>query len=365
MDEDLLALALSLIFMSFRWRLHVLRETIASFRDSVKRNFITKFPGGVLLKNALGSSPGTDASAGPLDRSPVEFSKVRGIEARPESSATTTIPIVFIHGSNSSYLPYSLAQARASNPTCAIYLLGDSDNDWYPFLEHRDYHDYFSGAAAFAQIYRHYNTTGLRYELFNFQRWFILREFLDSNNLHECLYLDSDVMLYANAAEEVIKFDLVDFTLADRMSPCVFFLRRRVALDNFCEFLMRVYGKADRYHYDKMLFHFAARQRNSLAGGVCDMTTLDMFAEEHAGEVGEVAQVMGGSVFDPNINSPQPGFEMENGIKKIVWQDNLPYGQFLKNGKRIKFNSLHFQGSAKALMSKYLTTTGTSMTANN
>ncbi len=41
-------------------------------------------------------------------------------------------------------------------------------------------------------------------------------------------------------------------------------------------------------------------------------------------------------------------------IKDIFWTDKLPhcYNKYLK--KTIKFKSLHFQGSTKYIMSKYL-----------
>ena len=141
-------------------------------------------------------------------------------------SAKPSLPIIFIHQSNSDHLKYSLAQAQRSNPSSTIFLLGDSSNDAYEFVEHRSMFDYFSEAAQFKKIYKHYSTNGSDFELICFQRWFILREFLKTYGIQQCLYLDSDIMLYADVTKEQKKFEQFDFTLCWNTIGCVFFLNR-------------------------------------------------------------------------------------------------------------------------------------------
>ena len=104
-----------------------------------------------------------------------------------------------------------------------------------------------------------------------------------------------------------------------------------------------------------MLAHYTARKRNGLAGGVCDMTAFQLYSELHFGYIGEVAQIIDGSVYDPSINIPAPGFVMENGMKKIIWKGDIPFGIHARTGREIKFNSLHFQGSVKGLMGQFYT----------
>jgi hypothetical protein len=267
------------------------------------------------------------------------------------------LPIIFLHFSNSDYLKYSLKQAKQSNPKSAIYLIGDETNDCYDFIEHHFFSDYFHGAYAFSKIYRHFNSTDYEYELFNFQRWFILQEFLEINKMEKCLYLDSDTMLYADATEEQKKFAQFDLTLSYKTSGCTFFLNRIQALADFCQFLTDIYTKKERHYYDRMLAQYATFKKNGMAGGACDMTAFDFYSYDHFGEIGEVAQIIDGSVYDPSINVPHPGFEMENGIKKIIWKRGHPYGIQLRIGKEIRFNSLQFQGTTKRLMGQYYTGT--------
>jgi hypothetical protein len=272
-----------------------------------------------------------------------------------DDPSMSKLPIIFLHYSNSDYLKYTLGQAKHSNPESTIYLIGDFTNDCYDFVEHHYFSDYFQGSNEFSKIYRHFNTTSYEYEIFSFQRWFILKEFLVTNEIEKCLYLDSDTLLYADVTEEQKKFEQFDFTLSYYTSGCTFFLNRVEALDAFCQFLTDIYTKKKHYYYDRMLAQYATFRKNGLAGGACDMTAFDLYRFDHFGEIGEVAQIIDDSVYDPSINVPQPGLEMENGIKKIIWKNDDPYGIRLRTAKEIKFNSLQFQGETKHLIGQYYT----------
>ena len=300
-------------------------------------------------------APIRKANQNPIQLSPpILQSKSQNIK---EDHTLSNMPIVFAHYSNSNYLKFSLSQAKHSNPESTIYLIGDEQNDCYDFVEHQFFSDYFQGANDFSRIYRHFNTTPYIHELFCFQRWFVLHEFLVNNNIEKCLYLDSDTMLFSDVTEEQKKFEQFDFTLSYKTSGCTFFLNRVEALAEFCQFLIDIYSKKERYYYDRMLAQRATFKKNGMAGGACDMTAFDLYSYDHFGEIGEVAQIINGSVFDPSINVQHPGFEMEDGIKKIIWKGCEPYGIHLKTSKKIKFNSLQFQGETKHLIGRYYTGT--------
>jgi hypothetical protein len=265
------------------------------------------------------------------------------------------LPVVFIHRSNSEHLRYALAQAQASNTNSTIFLIGDRTNDRYDFVEHHHLDDYFGGAADLGKIYKHFSTHGIDFELICFQRWFILRDFLVAQGIDQCLYLDSDVMLYTDVTSDARKFEEFDFTLCWDSIGCVFFLNRLRGLEQFCQFVLDIYSKKATYYYDRMVSHFAVRAKHGLAGGACDMTAFQFFREINFGQVGEASRIIAGSIYDPNINLPNPGFAMENGVKKIVWRDAQPFGTYLRTGAEVRFNSLHFNGAAKRLMGQYYT----------
>jgi hypothetical protein len=279
-----------------------------------------------------------------------------------EDPSTPCIPIIFMHFTYNDYLKFSLCQAKHSNPGSSIYLIGNNTNDCYDFVEHHSFSDYFQGAYDISKIYRHLNTNSYKYELFCLQRWFILKEFVVTNKINKCLYLDSDTMLYADATEGRIKFAQYDFTLSYATSGCTFYLNRVEALADFCQFITDIYTRKEPYYYDRMLAQYATLRKNRMTGGASDMTAFDLYKLEHFGEIGEVAQIIDGSVYDPSITVPHPGFEMENGIKKIIWKSASPYGIQLRTAKEIKFNSLQFQGDTKRLMGQFYTGGGNEVT---
>ena len=246
-------------------------------------------------------------------------------------ASPTAIPIVFIHLGDSPHLAHALAQARQSNPLSRVILLGDDANREHEGVEHYALRDYFRGAADFAAAYTHHSSHPEAFELICFQRWFALEEFLTAEGLQQCVYLDSDVLLYADITHDIAKFHRFDFTLCWNMVGCIFFLNRRQGLEMFCRFAMDLYTRRQPYHYDRMVAHYAVRQRHRLTGGVCDMTALQLYAEVNFGSVGEASHIIDGAVYDPNIAAPHPGFEMENGVKKITWRDGQPWGTYVPN----------------------------------
>ena len=160
-------------------------------------------------------------------------------------------------------------------------------------------------------------------------------------------------MLYTDVTKEQKKFAPFDFTLSFKTCGSIFFLYFVDALADFCQFLIDIYTKKERLYFDKMLAQYAIFKKNGMTGGACDMTAFDFYSYDHFGEIGEVSQIIDGSVFDPGINVPHPGFEMEKGIKKIIWKNAVPYGIQLRTAEEIKFNSLHFQGETKRFMNQY------------
>jgi len=297
-----------------------------------------------------------DDANGTIERQRSSSTRISIPALADKTVISTNLAIVFIHKSWSDYLKYSLAQARSFNPNSPIYLLGDAANDRFDFVDHQPISKYLEEATEFAKVYRHFSTNPYNFELFNFQRWLILKNFLASNRIEKCLYLDSDTLLYTAVTEDSAKFAQFDFTVSHQNSGNTFFLNRVEGLNDFCCFLFDLYTKKDKYHYDKMLAHYAVRRRHGFTGGVCDMTAIKYYRETHFGQSREVAEVIDGSVYDPNITLTAPGFEMENGIKKLTLKDGIPYGIHIRTAKEIKFNSLHFQGwETKKLMERFYT----------
>ncbi len=254
-----------------------------------------------------------------------------------------SLPIVVIHVNNNDYLLYCLAQAKQSNPQSDVILLGEASNDCYNFAVHEPIFDYIKEAHNFVKFYKHISANSFNFELFCFQRWFILKEFMRAKKLEKCVCIDSDVLLYADVTEEQKKFADRDLTLSAGTSPHCTFVNNFLVLENFCNFLIEMYANSA----------ILERLQNNLYGIVSDMTAFEEFARREDVKIGELSAIIDGATYDLNINESE-GFEMAGGVKNIYFVENKPFCRHLDLQRAIQFNILHFQGyQTKKLMKDY------------
>ena len=106
--------------------------------------------------------------------------------------------IIITHRGNPPHLKYVLSQIAHTNPDANIILMGDESNKNCRFTKHVFLKDYWNMANDFAQVYTHLNSTSVEYELFCYQRWFCVYEYMKAHNLEDVFSLDSDVLVYDN-----------------------------------------------------------------------------------------------------------------------------------------------------------------------
>lgn len=261
-----------------------------------------------------------------------------------------TTPIIFIHLKNSNYLPYTLAQAKYSNPQSTVFLLGD-DSNRYDQIQHALVADYFDSAQEFAQSYQHLSTNPIDYELFCFQRWFILKDFMTRQSLQNCLYLDSDVMLYADASQEHERLKAFEIALPGCV-PGSTYINSLNALEKFCESVLNLYR--DTTCFQALELKFRQELRSSMATSISDMDAFQFYRDRHPEKVGELLEIVDDSTYDLRVSS-SCGFEMLEGVKKLTLVQGHPFGTEAASGKLIRFKSLHFQGIDKHRIKDYFT----------
>lgn len=194
------------------------------------------------------------------------------------------------------------------------------------------------------------STNSFNNELFCFQRWFIIKEFCIKNNLNDFLYIDSDLLLFAKIDEVFSKFVGFDFTISKKLGPQCCYFSSIDKLKFFCDFITKLYSHPDyvgRFE-KKHQYHL----KNNLPGGVCDMTAFWEYNMDFPNKAKELFTLENNETFDDRINEPD-GYVMENGRKKIHFENGIPFGTLESNGAKIKFNTLHFQGDAKKFISEY------------
>ncbi len=253
------------------------------------------------------------------------------------------IPIIIVHTGDSFYLEPVLQQARKFNPDTQIFLISDSSTNHYDFVEHVSIDDYFASALKFKEVYRHLSINPYQYELFCFQRWFILLDFVSKTHISQFLCLDSDVMLYCKVKDVFKKWMDYDFTICMKEGP-QYTLFKRDSLAKFCIYLYSHYVDKDM---QKELEEWYKIE------GISDMKFLMHYSRLPNVRVFDVAQVVDGTCFDHHMKVSQ-GFEMQGRLKRIYWQDGIPYGKEIATGNLVRFNALHFQGGIKHKLNQYI-----------
>lgn len=259
------------------------------------------------------------------------------------------VPVVIVHMNAAAYLKPVLATARKFNSR--VILIGNPRAEGANGLcEFVRFEPYAREAAYFQTIYRHLNSNPHGFELFCFQRWFVLRDFLDSQNIDRCFAMDSDVLLYANAGSEFARLFESDcqFTLLNRTSGGSSFFSRE-GLVQFCRFVRETYENQSGPRFQFLTSTFSEFQKSKWPGGICDMTLFRMYAQEANSRFGEMCSVIDAATYDRNINLSD-GYEMLGPMKRIYACGGLPYCKSLDSEAFVQFKTLHFQGDAKQWM---------------
>lgn len=246
-----------------------------------------------------------------------------------------SLPIVFMHRTDDNYLSYSLRQAQVSNPGSRIFLLGTALNQRFGTngIQHVRLDAYMQTAAAFAPHYKHLHVMSHAYNLFCFQRWFILRDFMRSQQMTACCYIDSDVMLYENVnnpeySQFMMEFVWTNFVKAD-------------LLDRFCSF-------TTMYFADPVMFEKLVQETKKLGHVshdlplVSDMVAGLLFLRQFPDYTYTHGRY-GDKMFDENINRPLWA-ESLNGKRKVYLINGKLYTREMASHTFIRLNSLHFQG---------------------
>lgn len=255
-----------------------------------------------------------------------------------DNTAAGDIPIIFIHTGDSDYLHYSLLQAKLSNCTNSLYLIGNTKTQ-YQFVQTARLEDYTISAIRFSRSYLHLSPNDSSFELFCLVRWFILRDFMLLNKLERAVYLDSDIMLYDNLQKEWHLAAPYDFAISGVAPPIM--ITNLSVLDEFCRLMEDTYGSEEGRQ--SLVRRYVEMQEAGIVGGICDMTFWETLKQSRPDRVLDLSIPDGnGAVYDRNIQLSE-GFLMRDGIKQVTWQGGVPFGT-RQDGSLARFKGLHFHG---------------------
>lgn len=262
--------------------------------------------------------------------------------------------LVFIHEGYSEYLEFTLRQAHAASPASEIVLLGNAENDRFPFVTHVDVSRgaYAAAATQLAEVYEHRSTNGETFERVCFERWYRLQEWMRQSGEERVLVLDSDVLLFAREDEIFSTYPgpLALSISGDQEKEMVWAASPHTSvwtpasLEAFCAFTLSQFRQPGRF--DRKWEHHRV---TGTPGGVCDMTALYLFSREHLAT--NTAEARGGVAVDHNLNVPHNAhpdeYAMDGAAKALDWRDGQPWGTNRQTGEAVRFLALHLQGQAK------------------
>lgn len=271
------------------------------------------------------------------------------------------LPIIFVHKGDSFYLKYALQNAKKFNPNSRIILIGEGVTEYPDFVEYYRMEDYSVKRNKFISVYKHLSTNSEIIERFCFERWFVLNEFLSKQKIPRCLTVDSDVLLFEDVTKDSKNYSKYAFTLSNKSSGGFMFINSVKAIESFCTFVYNAYT-------DKKLKHVFFgwyenyKKTSTIGGGVNDMLAFEEYYKASRQKIGDITDIINGATYDAMINNPQKGFEMDGILKKVVFENGLPYAFF--KGKKVRMKCLHFQGPTKFFMKCYSSGNSSSLCRN-
>jgi len=211
--------------------------------------------------------------------------------------------------------------------------------------------NFSKGIDDFEKLYVHLSPTRYDFELHCFTRWFAYRDFLDQ--VQDAYFIDRDILVYDGFE------DCTKLKRPDQMFDTAWFNH---AYDNrviarFCDYMTNCYR--DPGVLDDMCRRIdeAGWNKNPNGAHVADMLLLYLFAEDNPDAIVSLKQNTGAKLgFDSNINVGY-GYETHdadrNFLKKVYWDDGIPYVRQLSSNDFVRARTLHFQGHSKPLMKYY------------
>lgn len=236
-------------------------------------------------------------------------------------------PIIFIHQGKANYLPYALGQAQFSCPNAQIILLGTKENQSLiksPLLKNPPIFpsiaDYSVQAREFGQVYFHQSNNSYDYELFCFQRWFVL--------------------LYS----PLIKEDYADYAWAgliygQQMTSLHTAYFTQNALYAYCQLCLA------KFKEKNTLIQLYKEKNASITG----MTMAGLFSQSFVYPAQNLAHIFDSSLIE-NDGIYETTWEH---LKKVVWIKHHPYFVRTDNHQLIPTHSIHFQCDSKRLIACY------------
>lgn len=269
------------------------------------------------------------------------------------------IPVVMFHEGCPDYLPYSFESAKRNNKR--VILLGDEANkhlaeEWYDSKSFD-----MTRFEAFKEVFVNYSTYTEFFAIICFRRYFLMYELMKKLELDRLFVAESDT--YTAGDYSSIKALDGAYAMVSMMADqnvnyswsacCHSSYWTKEALDDFLTFCYDMFANNKELLLEKWNYHKA----NNLAGGVCDMTLVYLWARDKENILNS-ARIIDGGTIDQNIcdranyRADEYKYNKLCGIKKYKLKkdtDGIKRPYLIKqDGALVPVYSIHCSGRGKA-----------------
>jgi hypothetical protein len=256
--------------------------------------------------------------------------------------------LIFVHKSESWYLYYTIKQARYFHPNARIVLITDCpQKNLRGYAEIHDIYQYWEGARTMEDIYDHNSPFTREYEITNFQRWFVVRDFLRRNPSDRAIYVDSDVLVCDELFEDFGRLNGADLGIVGFQGPFTMLIPSQEVIARFCDFITYLY--TDENERRSLTEQYNEWRKITEDISVTDMHALHTFISAKGLTSLDLAKPYNGYAYD-NIVLNSDGFEVRDGFKDIQWFKGKPYVKELGTGRQVRLKTIHCQGNGKSLI---------------
>lgn len=258
------------------------------------------------------------------------------------------VTLIFTHYGYSSYLDYTLACLRKTNPDARLVLLGDEDNadvarrnDW----EHRLLFEAPGDLQArFGRVFRHVQgvkhdpiRNGRDWLRYVFERWFFIEGFVRQESIDRFWHFDSDTMVLQDLGPHGDALDGIDFSVQCN-GTCLNGIMNSVVVAEFCDHICKLFEDAE----------FLASQQREFDSvhpeyAFTEMRAFDNYKTRTSRPWLHLLEYRSDKVFDDCICQEQ-GFQMTTlpsgeRVKQIFSGNGKVYG--VRGGREVEFISLN------------------------
>ena len=276
------------------------------------------------------------------------------------------IPCVIVHRGFKPYLKFNLEITSKNN---MIYLIGDSSisnlasiSDNINFIDIKEY-ETATRILKFKKNFVNYNTQPDHVEWMNFERVFIMQEFMLEKDFKQIFHLDSDNVLLKNINDFKFKnstaYCIPSFQDNYRMDSSIHCgLLDKKFFDEFEKLYIDLYVTKNQFHIIEKKINY--HKKNNIRGGITDMTLYYLLQKQEKIIPQNLMQPLKSKegdefVFINNFNMAEGFYDLNNfemKRQKIKLYNGNSINDLI-NFKKVKVANIHFQGTSKKYLNRF------------